>query len=143
SANNSYLFLVCLNFYWFFVFLVVVIVCYKSFKPTNTNRLALYSSIAPTLALVLLGADPTTDCWKVIGFCDFFIGLIKVAIYYKLDKFRDFNRNRAAFYTRLVFAVDAPGCFFKRHFCCIACCNFLKVFISYLRVLLRHLYFFI
>ncbi|CDE80482.1 unknown [Ruminococcus sp. CAG:353] len=100
----------------------VVIVSCKSFQTADSYSLALLSSYALALALVLLGAYTTADCGEGAGLGDNAVSALKVTVSDLLDKAGDINIYGAARNAGHSLAVETSLCLVNCDISCIAQC---------------------
>ena len=110
----------------------------ETLQTTDRNRLALDAADTLALALTLLRADTTADCREGTGLLDLVVGFNKLALLDQVDEIRNLDVDRTSFYTRLILAVQAAVCLVNCGLSIVAEGYFLKVLISYVRILLRN-----
>ena len=115
-----------------------MIICHKALQTADGYRLTLDTAHALALALVLLRAHTAADCGKRILARDDLVGLVKIPCTDGLDKAGDRHIHRASLCTGLILTVQAARSLFHRHILGVSERYLIKVFISYIRLLLTH-----
>ena len=113
------------------------IVSSKALQTANANRFALDAADTLALALALLRAYTTTDSRKGAGLLDLCVCFQELAFLNQGDELRNLYIYRTAANTRLIFTVQAAGCFVHCGSLVITEGNFQEVLISYVRILFR------
>ena len=134
-TDNRFSFAVCFGLFDLALEMLVMVICCKSFKTSDTYGVALDSSYTLAFALCLLGTYSSADCRKGAGLGNHSVSFLKLALCYLLDKSRDIDIYGAACHAGHILTAETSLCFVYSDLLCISQSDLQKILVSYIRLL--------